>query len=420
MPSSTATARRLKVLKGLDFVDADNVVIFGHSMGGVMGPLLAAETPVKGIAAYGTAASHGMNTSSRTPGWQMALAGASASEIDEALRKDSAINFEVFVEGKSPGDVARRHPDLGGRIGELIAGGRYYAGRHFIFFKQLAGKNMAAAWERFGGHAAGALGQGRLRLLRGRPRPHRLDRQQVSSRARHLPGDGRDRSRVQPGRLPGGELQELGQAGRVQPDDRGHPARLGLEGHRRGRELPVTQHLIIAASLEHGTVMRVRYGQVRGLVTVCAALAAAGVTVHDVRDRRRSPASRNPGLPSSSWTWPGARLVIIDPATRKVRSSVETGPGPHEVAASADGHLAFVANYGTQAVAGQTLSVIDMASGKELRRADLGAFRRPHGLAVVGGKVYFTAEANRAVGRYDPEADKVDRVIGLGQDSGHT
>ena len=44
----------LKALKAYSFVDPDKVFIFGHSMGGVMGPLLAAETKVKGVAVYGT------------------------------------------------------------------------------------------------------------------------------------------------------------------------------------------------------------------------------------------------------------------------------------------------------------------------------------------------------------------------------
>ena len=89
------------------------------------------------------------------------------------------------------------------------------------------------------------------------------------------------------------------------------------------------------------------------------------------------------------------------------------------MAASADGRLAFVANYGTAQEPGSTLSVVDLAAGKELRRADLGALRRPHGLAVVEGKVYFTAEANRALGRLDPESGAVDRIVGLGQDGTH-
>src|SRR5581483_8708460 len=43
-----------------------------------------------------------------------------------------------------------------------------------------------------------------------------------------------------------------------------------------------------------------------------------------------------------------ATLAIVDPAAMKVIGKVPTGTGPHEVAVSADGKLAFVANYGAQ------------------------------------------------------------------------
>jgi YVTN family beta-propeller protein len=109
---------------------------------------------------------------------------------------------------------------------------------------------------------------------------------------------------------------------------------------------------------------------------------------------------------------------MVDPATRRIRGRVRTGEGPHEVAVSSDGKTAFVSNYGAKAP-GTSLSIIDLASRKELRRVDLGAFKRPHGIAVHDGKVYFTAETNRAIGRYDPAAKEVDWVIGTGQAGTH-
>lgn len=112
-------------------------------------------------------------------------------------------------------------------------------------------------------------------------------------------------------------------------------------------------------------------------------------------------------------------LAIIDPQGYKVIAKVPTGEGPHEVIASADGKLAFVANYGTQTVLGNSLSVIDLEAKKELRRVDLGALRRPHGIVFINGKVYFTCEVNRLIARYDPAADKVDWLMGTGQDATH-
>ena len=109
-------------------------------------------------------------------------------------------------------------------------------------------------------------------------------------------------------------------------------------------------------------------------------------------------------------------LAFVDPATGKVLATVPTGDGPHEVVT--DVARAYVGNYGAQ-TPGSTLSVIDLASRKELRRVDLGPLRRPHGMVVAEGMVYFTAETNRAVARYDPAADRVDWVMGTGQTGTH-
>lgn len=111
-------------------------------------------------------------------------------------------------------------------------------------------------------------------------------------------------------------------------------------------------------------------------------------------------------------------LAVIDPATGAVTATIPTGDGPHEVALSADGRTAYVTNYGAQ-TPGSSLSVIDLATRKETRRVDLGPLRRPHGLIVLDGMVYFTIEANRAVARYDPSANAVDWLLGTGEAGTH-
>jgi YVTN family beta-propeller protein len=113
-----------------------------------------------------------------------------------------------------------------------------------------------------------------------------------------------------------------------------------------------------------------------------------------------------------------ATLVIVDPATNQIRATIPTGDGPHEVVTSTDGKLAFVSNYGGT-TGGRTISVIDLATRKELRRVDVSPLTRPHGLAFHAGKLYFSAEANQVVGRYDPVADKVDAQFQTGQTTTH-
>jgi YVTN family beta-propeller protein len=112
-------------------------------------------------------------------------------------------------------------------------------------------------------------------------------------------------------------------------------------------------------------------------------------------------------------------LAIVDPATLKVLSKIPTGVGPHEVIASSDGRYAYVANYGTQQVVGNSLSVIDIRAGKEIKRLELGALLRPHGIVEANGKIYFTAEVNRVIARYDPAKESVDWIMGTGQAISH-
>ncbi|MGC1685299.1 MAG: hypothetical protein WA734_06745, partial [Candidatus Acidiferrales bacterium] len=49
----------------------------------------------------------------------------------------------------------------------------------------------------------------------------------------------------------------------------------------------------------------------------------------------------------------------------------------------------------------------------------LGTLHSAHGLAFAGGKLYFTAETNKVIGRYDPASQRIDWVLGTGQDRTH-
>src|SRR5262245_47983793 len=114
-----------------------------------------------------------------------------------------------------------------------------------------------------------------------------------------------------------------------------------------------------------------------------------------------------------------ATLAFVNPATGQVLGKVATGEGPHELAVSADGKIAFASNYGTGPAPGHTISMIDIATQKELRRIDVAPLSRPHGLAFAAGKLYFSAEANRKIARYDPAANRVDWEFETGQNGTH-
>ena len=113
-----------------------------------------------------------------------------------------------------------------------------------------------------------------------------------------------------------------------------------------------------------------------------------------------------------------ATLSFIDPASGKTAATIATGEGPHEIEVSADGRFAFIGNYGAR-TPGNTLSVVDIAARKELKRVDLGELRRPHGLAVSGGQLYLTSEESRRIARYNPETQSVDWTFETGQEGTH-
>jgi YVTN family beta-propeller protein len=98
-----------------------------------------------------------------------------------------------------------------------------------------------------------------------------------------------------------------------------------------------------------------------------------------------------------------------------VIAHMPSGPDPHEVAT--DGKFAYISNYGGGAY--NTITVVDLLAQKTLTAIDLGALRGPHGLMFAGGKLWFTAEAAKVIGSLDPATNKVDLVLGTGQNRTH-
>lgn len=109
-------------------------------------------------------------------------------------------------------------------------------------------------------------------------------------------------------------------------------------------------------------------------------------------------------------------LSIVDPATLNVLGKVPSGPDPHEVIASSDGRMAYIANYNG---GGNIITPVDLVAMKALTPIDLGPLRAPHGLTFVANKLWFTAEGAKVIGSYDPATQKVDWVLGTGQNRTH-
>jgi YVTN family beta-propeller protein len=150
------------------------------------------------------------------------------------------------------------------------------------------------------------------------------------------------------------------------------------------------------------------------VLAVCAAGLATLTIAQTASDSTKSATPKTALLVLSKQDH---TLAIVDPADLHVVARVPVGDDPHEVVASSDGHTAYVSNYGF----GQfhSLAVIDLIAQQPARQIDLGALRGPHGLTFQQGKVWFTAEAAKAIGSYDPASGKIDWIMGTGQNRTH-
>jgi uncharacterized protein len=149
----------LKALRARADVDPSNVFVFGHSMGGVMAPLLGPEVPVRGIIVYGTIGRTWAEYLPENFRRQAELLGRPAAAIDRQARADATLMTRLYADHLTPREVLEKYTDLRERVEAIFPDGRTLGGRGPAFFEQLAAKDPGGAWESFEGHALALWGR---------------------------------------------------------------------------------------------------------------------------------------------------------------------------------------------------------------------------------------------------------------------
>lgn len=110
------------------------------------------------------------------------------------------------------------------------------------------------------------------------------------------------------------------------------------------------------------------------------------------------------------------KLLYLDTDTGKVVRTVVVGENPHEVAVTTDGKTAFVANPGSNSV-----SIVDIATGKETKRLTSPSFGFPHGLAVHpnGDVVYLTSERKQLLIALDTVKAEISKQLPTEMEGSH-
>jgi uncharacterized protein len=145
----------LKALRARPDVDPARIFIFGHSMGGLWAPVLAGETPIKGIVVAGTLFRTWIEYSLENARRQSLLGGSSAAEVHDELSRSAPLLTGFLAERLSPAELRARHPAAKALLDEMFeAGDTQYAGRALAFWHQVNALNLPAAWAKAHGNGA--------------------------------------------------------------------------------------------------------------------------------------------------------------------------------------------------------------------------------------------------------------------------
>ena len=129
--------------------DPDRIFMFGHSLGGLEAPMLAAERPPRGVAVFGTVYRNWADYHHNVFAFQPFLM-AGEDPVQTAQQSERLRNMlERFYFGRqSPSQIASEVPAFAQPLRETISwnGSDLALGRHYKFMQDLAHQNLPAAW----------------------------------------------------------------------------------------------------------------------------------------------------------------------------------------------------------------------------------------------------------------------------------
>ncbi len=112
-----------------------SVVVFGHSLGGLHAPVLAARGGVDGVVVYGAGVRTWTEYLDANVRHQLALAGADPAAVETAVRGQQVLSAEMLVGARGLPEVLARHPALRGIAALGITSETRVLGRHHGYWQ---------------------------------------------------------------------------------------------------------------------------------------------------------------------------------------------------------------------------------------------------------------------------------------------
>lgn len=136
----TEVAGYLAGLHALDrftFIDTDRVVLLGHSIGGIIAPVLANEYPVAAVIAIATVGTNWFEYELENSRRQRLLRGEDYVELERSLHEKEQALHELLIARRSPAAILSDNPEWAAYLDYPV---------HHSYMQQLAVLNLAELW----------------------------------------------------------------------------------------------------------------------------------------------------------------------------------------------------------------------------------------------------------------------------------
>lgn len=122
-------------------VDRARIFVFGHSMGGLHAPFLAAavadDAPLAGVMVMGTVATNWFAYELENGRRQLPMYGTPADEVERSLQRLGLCLAALTVELRSPEEITAAHPECESEMPFPA---------HYTFRQQIVGLDLTSAW----------------------------------------------------------------------------------------------------------------------------------------------------------------------------------------------------------------------------------------------------------------------------------
>lgn len=138
----------LKALKSLPYVDTNQIIIFGHSMGGIIAPAISSVHPVAGVIVYGTTAKSWFEYTIELNRIQSQLAGMNPLEVERSVRKQYEPSYRFYVLSEDLESIASTPAtdSLLRSDWQYDGNGKIY-GRNANYWRQIQGVSHLDNWK---------------------------------------------------------------------------------------------------------------------------------------------------------------------------------------------------------------------------------------------------------------------------------